>query len=113
MIEFDAMSRAELIELRAEIDKTIAAVSQRDKSNALEAAEAAARQHGYSLTDLAALVSSGKRPRGPAKNSAAGGTQAVRFRNPEDHSQTWSGRGRRPRWHHEAEAAGRPIEELR
>lgn len=34
----------------------------------------------------------------------------VRFRNPENEAQTWSGAGPQPKWLREAIAAGAPIE---
>ena len=112
MADYGTMSRAELTKLRKDIDKAIATVGDRDKRNALKAAEAAAREHGFSLTDLTAAMSEGKRGRGAAKAANTSDTPAVRFRNPEDHTQTWSGRGRRPAWYNEALAAGRPIDDL-
>jgi DNA-binding protein H-NS len=36
-----------------------------------------------------------------------------KFRNPEDPSMTWSGRGKQPRWIIELLAAGRAIEDFR
>jgi DNA-binding protein H-NS len=36
-----------------------------------------------------------------------------KFRNPEDPSTTWSGRGKKPHWMVELLAAGRTIEDLR
>jgi len=35
-----------------------------------------------------------------------------KFRNPTDHSQTWSGRGKRPRWFNAALAAGKKEKDL-
>jgi DNA-binding protein H-NS len=35
-----------------------------------------------------------------------------KFRNPTDHSQTWSGRGKRPRWFAAALAAGKKEKDL-
>jgi DNA-binding protein H-NS len=32
---------------------------------------------------------------------------APKFRNPANAQQTWSGRGKRPRWFHDALAAGK------
>ena len=58
-------------------------------------------------------MSTGKRTQGGAKSEGMDEAPAVRFRNPEDHTQTWSGRGRRPAWYNEAQAAGRPIEDLK
>jgi DNA-binding protein H-NS len=109
MPDYESMSRKELMEERARIDKAIATVGDRDKRAALQAAEAAAREHGFSLGDLVPPAG-GRGGRGRAKASAD--AKAPRYRNPDDPSQTWSGRGRRPRWFNEAEAAGRPREDL-
>jgi DNA-binding protein H-NS len=35
-----------------------------------------------------------------------------KYRNPDERSETWSGRGRRPRWMTKALLAGRSIEEF-
>lgn len=35
-----------------------------------------------------------------------------KFRNPADHAQTWSGRGKRPRWFAAALAAGKKEKDL-
>ncbi|MBP1804963.1 H-NS family nucleoid-associated regulatory protein [Rubellimicrobium aerolatum] len=109
MTDYENMSRRELVALRANIDKAIATAGDRDKRNALRAAEEAARNHGFSLADLMPLMTQAKPRRGrPAEEGGA-----PRYRNPDNPDQTWSGRGRRPRWIHEAEAAGRPLEDLR
>jgi DNA-binding protein H-NS len=115
MTDYDTMSRKELMALRANVDKAIAAVGDRERRNALKAAEAAAREHGFSLDELADLMGGsrarGRRAAGAAKANGNGAAPA-RFRNPDDESQTWSGRGRRPRWVHEAEAKGRSLADM-
>jgi DNA-binding protein H-NS len=115
MTDYETMSRKELMALRANIDKAIAAVGDRDRRNALKAAEAAAREHGFTLDELMGFMG-GQRGRGRrAEGAAAAGSgpaSAPRYRNPENGDQTWSGRGRRPRWVHEAEAAGRSLADM-
>lgn len=37
---------------------------------------------------------------------------AVKYRNPDDPAQTWTGRGKRPQWVVEALAAGKTLEDL-
>jgi DNA-binding protein H-NS len=110
------MSRDELAKLRADVDRAIALADQREMRAAREAAEAAAREHGFSLADLTsgagASPGQGKGRKGASVASGASASE-VRYRNPEDHSQTWSGRGRRPAWYNEAQAAGRSIEDLK
>ncbi|PHP28589.1 H-NS histone family protein [Limimaricola cinnabarinus] len=97
------MSRQDLEKLRKEIDEALSTVSQRERKAALEAAERAAAEHGFSLADLADSASKGKKSK--TKNPP-------KYRNPEDPTQTWSGRGRKPRWINEAEAAGRPLSDF-
>ena len=112
MSEFENMSRKELMALRTNIDKAIAAVGDRDRRNALKAAEEAVREHGYTLAELGPFLGGGPtRARRRATSEGAG--NAARYRNPENPEQTWSGRGRRPRWVHDAEAAGRSLDDLR
>jgi DNA-binding protein H-NS len=112
MTEYENMSRKELMALRANIDKAIAAVGDRDRRNALKAAEEAVREHGFTLAELGPYVGQGA-GRGRRRAASEGAVNAPRFRNPENPEQTWSGRGRRPRWVHEAEAAGRSLDEMR
>lgn len=45
----------------------------------------------------------GRKTRRPAK---------AKYRNPADHAQTWSGRGKRPRWFSAALAAGKKEKDL-
>lgn len=54
-------------------------------------------------------VFGGKRGRGKAK-----GVSKVKpkYRNPADPSQTWAGRGKRPRWFADALAAGKKEKDL-
>jgi DNA-binding protein H-NS len=113
-MDYENMSRKELMQLRANIDKAIASVGDRERRNALRAAEEAAREHGFSLNDLMPLMGSTQgRGRGRRTGTAsAGPANAPRYRNPENPEQTWSGRGRRPRWVHEAEAAGRSLADM-
>lgn len=111
MSEYESMSRKELMALRANIDKAIATAGDRDRRNALQAAEDAAREHGFSLNELAPFVGQGGGRRRRAQ--APGSDSAPRYRNPDNPEQTWSGRGRRPRWIHDAEASGRSLDDLR
>ena len=38
--------------------------------------------------------------------------RSIKYRNTDDHSETWTGRGRKPTWLVEALAAGRDIEDF-
>ena len=95
-IDLSTLSRKELVQLRANIDREIERAAVRELQAAREAAEKAAQEFGFSLNDLQ------NTPKGKTKTAA-------RFRNPNDADQTWSGRGRKPQWIKDAEAAGTDI----
>jgi DNA-binding protein H-NS len=71
----------------------------RDKIHALIKAE------GFSFEDVFGQGRGGKGRR-------AGGTVAPKYRNPADPEQTWSGRGKRPRWFNDALKAGKKEKDL-
>ena len=51
--------------------------------------------------------------RAPGRKTRRTGTVAPKFQNPADPSQTWSGRGKRPRWFNDALASGKSEDDLR
>ena len=53
------MSRQDLMKLRADLDRAISVAGERDKRNALKAAEAAVCEHGYNLAEIARMTSTG------------------------------------------------------
>ncbi len=100
--ELKAMSRKDLEKLKSSIDDVLAGMAERDKKEALAAAEKAAAAHGFSLAELAADAPKkrGRKP-GKAKTKAA-----PKYANPADKSQTWTGKGRQPAWFKSAVANG-------
>ena len=63
----------------------------------------------------AAAAKRGRSEKGKARGSGAkkAGGDEPKYSNPDDPSQTWSGRGRRPRWVTQALEAGRSLDDLR
>ncbi len=101
-LNLEKMSRNELLELRGDIDVALANAEKRERKAALEAAEKAAAEFGFSLSDLADGTSkSSKAPKSKAK-----------YRNPNAPEQTWTGRGRKPQWVHDALNSGADISDL-
>lgn len=98
--DLDSLSRKELEKLRSDVDKALATLADRERKAAMKAAEDAAKEHGFSLAELTGtpIAKSRGKAKGPAK-----------YRNPENPSQTWTGRGRKPQWIREAEEAGAEI----
>jgi len=100
-LDLNSMSRSELMKLRANVDKALASVAERERKAALDAAERAVAEHGFTLSELTGL-SGRKGARGKPKS-------APKYRNPANADDTWSGRGRKPGWVRELEAAGKSI----
>ncbi|EEE38985.1 DNA-binding protein, H-NS family [Rhodobacteraceae bacterium KLH11] len=101
-IDFDKMSRKELLELRGQVEKALKRAETRERKEALKAAENAAAEYGFSLSELS----------GDVAKSAKGPKAAAKYRNPNDPTQTWTGRGRKPQWVHDVLKAGADISDL-
>lgn len=81
-----------------------------------------AAAEGYSLLELFG-IKDGARPRGDTRDtgikrdgprsSTKGIKVAPKYRNPDNPAETWSGRGKQPRWLALAIAQGRSIDEFR
>lgn len=99
-IDLNSLSRAELQTLISGAQKALSTLAERERLAALEAAEQAAQAHGFSLKELTGVA--------PSKAKTRSKTPP-KYRNPEDPSVTWSGRGRKPQWIKDAEAAGTDI----
>jgi DNA-binding protein H-NS len=109
--DLDAMSAQELNSL-IEAAQAKRAEKQDEARNALvEEFRSKAAELGL---ELEALLPGGQAPSGPPARRTrrdAGGSVAARFRGPN--GETWSGRGRMPKWLSAMEAQGRKREEFR
>lgn len=99
--DFNSLSLKELRDYRNRIDKAIATYEDRRKQEAIQELEEAAQRMGFSLADLTGLSPVKKRK--PA---------AAKYANPMNPAETWTGRGRKPRWIQEALDAGKTLEEM-
>lgn len=104
-IDLSEMGRKDLMSLRAEIEKTLRNLHKKEKKNALAAAQKVAAGFGFSLEELTSK-------RAPGQPAAKGASTAPKYANPEDESQTWTGKGRQPNWFKSAIAAGKTAEDL-
>jgi DNA-binding protein H-NS len=103
-IDLSKMNRAELEKLRSSVEVALKDVSQKELKAAREAAEKAVREFGYNINDVFGGMAGGR-----GRGSGTRGKLPPKYRNPAEPGQTWSGRGRKPAWIKEAEAAGRPL----
>ncbi len=99
-INLEQMSRKELLALQRDLEKALAAAERREREAARKEAEAAVAKYGFSLEDIT----------GGGKTKSSGAK--IKYRNPDNPEQTWSGRGRKPGWVHEALARGLDITDL-
>ncbi|TDE39618.1 H-NS family nucleoid-associated regulatory protein [Antarcticimicrobium sediminis] len=103
-LDLSSMSRKELLQLKDDLGAALKAAEIRERSEALKAAEKAAAEFGFSLSELSS----------DAKSRAAGKTTKAlpKYFNPANPEQTWSGRGRKPQWVHDALNRGVDITEM-
>lgn len=102
-MNLDALSLKELKDLQSQVAKAIASFEDRKKKEALAELEEKAREMGYSLAELTGGAVIKTRKRSPA---------VPKYANPADKSDTWSGRGRKPRWFEAALKSGKSPEDL-
>lgn len=97
-MDLSALSLDELKNLQKEVETQIKSFNERKKQAALAEMRAVAEKHGLSLSDV--MGSSAK----------SGGIP--KYRNPNNALQTWTGKGRNPKWFEEAVAAGTTPESM-
>lgn len=100
-MDLNALSLKELKELQAQVAKAITSYEDRKKKDALAELEERARALGFSLAELTGVQV--VRKRAPA---------SAKYANPENQAETWSGRGRKPRWFEAALRSGKSVEEM-
>jgi len=84
------MSLAELKKLHRDVERAIASFEQRKIAAARVELDVLARELGFSLAELVGgdlVMAKGQRAAAEPK-----------YRNPRNWEETWSGRGRQPRW---------------
>lgn len=96
---------SELKGLQADIEKEIKARQQQEVTKAREQILAIAQGLGVSVEELLA--------NGGAKSKGSGKKVQAQYRNPADNAQTWSGRGRQPKWIAEGLAGGKSLDDFR
>ena len=100
-MDLDTLSLKDLKALQKDVETAIANFRDRERRKALAEVEAFMRERGLTPSDLTELTKRKTRKSAVAK-----------YANPADPSQTWSGRGRRPRWVDQALADGKGLADL-
>ena len=100
-IDLNTLSLKELKDLQSQVARAVSSFEDRKKKEALAELEEMARAKGFSLAELTGTTV--VRKRSPA---------VAKYANPADRSDTWSGRGRKPRWFEAALKSGKRPEDL-
>ncbi len=94
------MSFAELTAMQARIERAKTERQSAERTELREKLTAMAKEHGFDIRDLLDGRGKGKR-----------GKVAVKYRDPSNSGNTWTGRGRMPRWMTAATKGGKAKKE--
>ncbi len=100
-IDLNNMSLRDLKDLQSRVAKAVSSFEDRRRKEALAEIEEVARAKGFTLSEL----TGGNAPKKRAPATA-------KYANPADASDTWSGRGRKPRWVEAALRSGKSLADL-
>lgn len=84
----DKMSLKDLMELDLKVQKALSIAKDRERAELKHKIAALAEDSGFSVSELFG-------GRGAAKGKSAG---IAKYKNPDNSSETWTGRGRKPNW---------------
>ncbi|MCC7684802.1 H-NS family nucleoid-associated regulatory protein [Janthinobacterium sp. FW305-128] len=101
-VDISKMSIPQLQELQKSITQQIKVQQANELSSARGQVQKLAESLGISVAELIGSTKNGK-----VKNPS--GSVPARYRNPDDPTQTWTGRGRQPNW---IKSSGKTLEEL-
>jgi DNA-binding protein H-NS len=99
-IDLSKLSLEELQNLARDIEMEVVSRREADRERVLNQMRELAGSLGMTLEEVV---------RG---EKGKGSPVPVKYRNPDNPVQTWSGRGKRPTWVNEALASGRTLEDL-
>lgn len=118
-IDINTLSARELDSLINQAKKRKTVLKKRKPINTVRARlKAAATAEGYTIAELFGSASAGaggepratKAPRAPRKGT--GVKVPPKYRNPANPEQTWTGRGKQPRWMAEEVSKGKKPEDF-
>lgn len=100
-VNVDKMNLKDLLDLEMKVKKAIAAARERERAEAKMELAALAERRGFSVNEL---FGSGR--------GMKGSKVAVKYRNKDNPAETWTGRGRQPKWLAALLKKGRKLEEF-
>ena len=96
---FDSMSYTELSQIETRIARLKIEKQNAERTELRQRVLAMVKEHGFEISDLFGKGRNGK------------GTVAPKYRDPQNPENTWSGRGRMPRWMAAATKGGKAKKE--
>lgn len=117
-IDINTLSAKELNSLINEAKKRKTTLSKRKPLLAVrKKITQQAKAEGYTIAELFGTAGAPRAPRAPGKTVAKKarkslGKVAPKYRNPSNAAETWSGRGKQPRWLAAYTGSGRTLEEF-
>ncbi|NBS11868.1 MAG: H-NS histone family protein [Gammaproteobacteria bacterium] len=104
-MQLDHMSLSELQVLRTRVDQEIDTRRVQVRKEGLEKIKSIAAEYGLSADELKQISASGK-------VAAKRGSVAPKYRDPNNAENTWTGRGRKPKWVESFLARGGQLEQI-
>ena len=89
-INFEKLSLKELIALEAKLAAAIATARQKERAEIKSKVAELAESHGFSVSELFGGLGRG--------NGRKKSVSIAKYANPDDKTDTWTGRGRKPNW---------------
>ncbi|MDX2159374.1 MAG: H-NS histone family protein [Hyphomicrobiaceae bacterium] len=87
-INVDKLALKELLDLESRVKKAIVVAREREKNEIRQEMMAIAAKRGLSINEVF----------GGGRSVKAGGKVPVKYRNRDNPTDTWTGRGRQPKW---------------
>lgn len=97
-VDLGGMSLKQLVDLEQKVKDAIAEKRDSERARIKEEMAALAQKHGFSIKEVLGL----QKMR----------SVAIKYRNPENPSETWTGRGRKPNWLSAKLSKGAKIEQF-
>ena len=89
-LNVEKLSLKELIALEAKLAAAIATARQKERAEIKSKVAELAERHGFSISELFG---------GPGRgNGRKKSVSIAKYANPDDQTDTWTGRGRKPNW---------------
>ncbi|HEX4961183.1 MAG TPA: H-NS histone family protein [Thermoanaerobaculia bacterium] len=101
--DLSKLSVEELESLAKDVQAEITARREAEKERVLSQMRELAASLGLTLEEVVRLE---------RKGGGGSGVVQAKYRNPDNPSLTWSGRGKRPTWVNDALAAGKSLDDL-